>query len=289
MPLVFSAFCVGLLAGATPQVQTPEGAREASSEWCGSCHVTQWEQWRTSRHALAATNTLYAANHSQWPMKWCDECHLPQAREDEGVGCAACHIKDATVLTSRSASDAGRRAHAERREPALSTVQACAACHQFNMPDVRSTSRGTWAGEEGTLRFLSVPMQDTIEEWKRWGGSKSCQGCHLPEGSHAMTGAHDLPRLRRALEVKVERLDDARVQVSMIGQRAGHSVPTGDLFRAVRVEVFDAEGAMVARQRFTHFSRGADGRREDQAVPPPPPDGGNSTREFVFAAPGAAS
>ncbi|MDP2274389.1 MAG: hypothetical protein Q8N23_04825 [Archangium sp.] len=263
-----------LLLSAVPSIDTPSGPREASSNWCAPCHVMQHETWRASRHAVAATNRLYTTNHRQWPMRWCDECHQPLALE-EGVGCASCHVKERRILTSAPPTPRGLEAHAERHEPALSTEEACARCHQFNFP----------ISDAEPVKFSTLPMQNTVAEWRAWGASKPCQACHLNQGSHAMTGSHDLARLRKALTAQVTRRG-ADVELRLESHRAGHAVPTGDPFRALRLELFDAEDTLVLQRSFGHHARGADGGMEDQAVPPSL-DGGVPSRRFALTAPEA--
>ncbi|MFO0594694.1 MAG: multiheme c-type cytochrome [Myxococcaceae bacterium] len=267
-----------LLAG-VPAIDTPQGPRDATSAWCGSCHASQFEQWRSSMHAQAATNRWYAANHSQWPLKWCDECHLPLAKEEEGVGCASCHVSERTVLTTLTPTPKGLAAHVEKKSPALSTEAACERCHQFNMP------RGQGEPEQ----YTQIAFQNTIAEWKAWGSNRPCTACHFPKGNHASTGGHDLERLQRGLGVQVISLGRDEVEISVLGRKAGHAVPTGDAFRVVRVELYDAEGAMVGRERYGHFGPAVNGRPEDRTAPPPPTDGGTSARRFVVRAPLARS
>jgi hypothetical protein len=260
-----------LLLSALPMVSTPAGPHEASSAWCGTCHVEHFKQWRASRHGQAATNSLYVANHSQWPLKWCDECHLTLGREDEGVGCATCHLDQGVLLSTRPPTTAGQAAHRERQDQALAGVAACERCHQFNFPSLSEP-----------VRYSDKPMQNTVAEWRAWGGGRPCQSCHLRAGNHSMTGAHDEDRLRRALEASVTRVDADTVELKLEGRRAGHRIPTGDVFRTLRLEVFDETGVMVANQEFGHL-----GRTGDDTLPPPPLDGGVSQRSFRVNAPGA--
>ncbi|MFT3709996.1 MAG: hypothetical protein QM817_20380 [Archangium sp.] len=268
-----------VVLGGVPSVDTPEGPRDATSAWCGSCHVSQFEQWRTSMHAQAATNRWYVANRSQWPLKWCNECHLPLAREEEGVGCASCHVEKKVVLTTLAPTPKGLLAHAEKKSPPLATEAACEHCHQFNMP----------VGQGEPEKYTQLAFQNTIAEWKAWGASRPCTSCHLPKGDHSMTGSHDRERLERGLAVSVISKGKEEVEITLLGRKAGHAVPTGDAFRVVRVEIYDAGGMLVARERYGHFGRAPDGTLQDLVAPPPPTDGGSSTRSFVVRAPLARS
>ncbi len=269
------------MLAALPLVTTPQGPREATSAWCGSCHSQQHAQWATSRHALAATNRLYRVNHAEEPMAWCTQCHAPLGLEAEGVGCASCHVREGVILTSLVPGARGQAAHVEREERELKTVEACARCHQFNFP----------IGRVDPVKLSDFPMQNTLEEWRASGQSKPCQACHLPLGSHAMTGGHDGDRVRNALSVTAAWQSEREVRVTLRSRGVAQSLPTGDPFRALRVDLLDAKGAVVSTRTFGRtIARAAGGTwriTRDLTIPAPAP-GTQPERSFEFEAPPSA-
>jgi hypothetical protein len=130
----------------------------------------------------------------------------------EGMACEACHERlDAKV-----------------------TDAACERCHQFHAPEDR---------------YREVPMQDTFGEWRRAGGTKSCVGCHFPQGDHRSPGGHDLALVRSALGLKwVKRC------ATLEAREVGHAVPTGDPFHFLRL-VLCADAACTQRLEAKPLSR----------------------------------
>jgi hypothetical protein len=134
-------------------------------------------------------------------------------------------------------------------------------------------------------------MQDTAEEHARsTARDVPCQSCHMPvvdgpDGrhlSHAFAVLSDPALIRSAARVTAERLDGRRVRVTLAPANAGHSFPTGDLFRRLEVRAetagrrhANAEPVILAR-RFADRAREEDGRLTsqrvevgDDRVPPP--------------------
>ncbi len=246
--------------GPIPLDQRPDGgAGWMSAEDCGDCHTAELRQWTDSRHHRAFTNDLFQAGLIAEPQAFCVHCHAPTApqvaevlpnlpayaalsprsapgpglafapepRAAEGVGCAACHLRDGAVLSA--GPDAPAAPHPIRVEPRFGTAAACRGCHQFLAPDGPSTPRW-W-------------MQSTWAEWQisEPDGDPDCLDCHMKGGDHAMTGAHDADRLRGALEVR-----PAPGGLRLTARGVGHRLPTGDLFRAITVEIARGEAVPAA-------------------------------------------
>lgn len=225
-----------------------------SAEDCGDCHEAEAAEWTDSRHHRAWTNDLFQAGLIAEPSPFCVYCHAPaaiQAREvipnlpaydamsgrpksgpvpdlspeplaEEGVSCAVCHLRDGAVLAARPLPEGRAAPHPIRVVPELGGAEACKTCHDFAIPAA--------SGGPGPH-----PMQSTYAEWRavRPEGGESCVDCHMAPGQgHRMTGAHDLDKLRGALSV---RRDGAALVLEARG--LGHRLPTGDLFRAVTVEL----------------------------------------------------
>lgn len=221
-----------------------------SAEACADCHEREAEDWAGSRHRMAHSNAIYQAGLVDEPSAFCVNCHSPlpeqvdevmanldwylwrnprtrsgeaparrpEARADEGVTCAACHVRDGVILGTGEGLGAP---HAVRQVPELASPALCASCHEFRMP----------AFEAGGWHLTDQPMQATWSEWQAWGGEETCQDCHMPAGRHTFRGAHDVDFLRESLDIR-QRGDV--LELRSVG--VGHHLPTGDLFRNLTVE-----------------------------------------------------
>lgn len=210
---------------------------------CAACHAPVADSWRASAHGRAWTNDIFREGFAAEPRDWCIHCHaplqaqaeqvkpnvaafvargpygdgalpafLPQPLADQGVGCAACHVRDNGVLSPVGSP------HPGRAEPGLASGEVCRDCHQFNFHRA-----------DGTLS--ATAMQATWAEWEAWGGAETCVSCHMPGGDHHVRGTDDVGYLARSVEVSVSGRD---YTVTSVG--VGHSFPTGDLFRRLTLE-----------------------------------------------------
>lgn len=226
------------------------GARDAAApdpERCARCHASQAAAWRGSLHAISDTDPIYLSEHAGSARDgerdpWCATCHAP---EGAPIGCAACHVRDGQVV---SAHASGRAPHPTRVDPAQSDERACAGCHDFDFP-----------------HDPGIAMQDTLDEWRHSAPAargETCTDCHDP---HAAPGRRDPTLAAGALDVRAQAIrsgDGARL-VLTLRSRAGHAVPTGDLFRrlVVRARTAGLEREAILARRFAR--RG--GRRVELA------------------------
>ncbi len=237
-----TAAWVAMVIGGVPPVFTdflrPIAGAQASTD-CVACHRQEAADWETTRHKMAFTNSIFLQGLVAEPHARCVHCHAPMVEQPkevrqlvttraapagslahEGISCVTCHVLGSTEVDTRG-------------HPA--TVEAplgCATCHEFQAHEV----------SDGQTRIIDEPMQTTGSEWKRWGGAQTCEGCHMPGGSHAMKGAFDLPWLRGSVQVDVV----GRVAViRSIG--VGHAFPTGDVFRHLVLWADDIEVARFGK------------------------------------------
>jgi D-alanyl-D-alanine dipeptidase len=186
------------------------------TERCAECHPQAARAWEGSGHAASWSSPLFQAGLAVERRQFCVDCHAPAgaAARADGIGCASCHAAGAT--------------RAALRAPGF-----CRRCHEFATPE--------WS--DGQMRLTDLPMQSTFTEWeayRRAGGAGTCQSCHMPDGDHAMHGAHDLELLRRSIAVAVAPSADGRaVTFALSSAGVGHRFPTGDLFRSLTLEVRD--------------------------------------------------
>lgn len=222
-----------------------DSAHEASA--CARCHPAQAAAWRGSLHAISASDPIYRAEHEPRADPWCTGCHAP-AGEERGIDCAVCHGEPIAA-----AQVSGRARHPSRVDEAMGDERACARCHDFDFP-------------RGPRR----PMQDTLDEWRSSPASRerTCIDCHDP---HAAPGRRDEAQLARALDVRATAVRSgagARVTLTL-RSRAGHAVPTGDLFR--RLVVTATSGGISRSRVLTRRFDLRDGHRveaSDTRVPP---------------------
>ncbi len=265
-----------------PRVVLPIQIRSLSATSCRPCHEAQFLEWRGSRHSSAATNDLFRAAFRQDPQDWCKHCHTPlpeqfsalqsvsniepgrSALVDEGVNCAACHVRDGEILAARPASPAALRAHPLRVVPELSSSVFCGNCHQVN-----------WPLTFKPFHESKLPMQNTLVESLRVRHPvRSCQTCHMQNGSHRFPGGHDVEWLRQTLSARIWWESERVLRVLVRARGIGHKFPTGDPFRRLQADVCeDPECAKpLVSFSFGIFFQERNGRQvlvRDTAIPPP--------------------
>jgi hypothetical protein len=235
----------------------PEGLRAIDAASCGECHPRHYQEWQRSAHRSSFTNTLFREEFRHRESPFCARCHSPRRDENAGIDCAACHVRDGAVL---AVSVSGRAPHPSRARAELAGPHACARCHQFPF--------------EGQPELL---LQAAVDEWMQSDHrDESCQSCHMPArgGRHA----HDFPGgLDRELLDGVIRVDaqavGREVRFTLENIRAGHSVPTGDVFRRIVVRAWPlddrrAEVRTVLGRTYRFLRDGTRRPLADTRIPP---------------------
>lgn len=269
----------------------------AENDACASCHADIAEEWRGSLHQRAFSDPVFQQAYAIEPVAFCRSCHAPeadpkaepsQAAQAVGVGCTTCHVQGRDVVGSRENS---RAPHAVFADARLATTQACASCHQFDFPGEKS------------------PMQDTVREHASSSFAKTeCQGCHMPQvksrdaagtghRSHAFKVIGDAAILKQGAKISASRPSAQKVLVSIAPSGAGHSFPTGDMFRRLEVRAFalDASGKVIAKAEPVFLGRTFTDRSRDRELSfafhrteaadsrvPPPGAGGPLSVELRF-------
>jgi len=225
--------------GTAPDAYSPE-ARDLAPEACASCHVRQWKEWRSSRHARSLSPGLLGQltdEENPGFTQHCLTCHAPLSEQYQtvidgdftpahGVTCAGCHVRahryfgppksDRRLTASRFT---GGQHGGAVGPPAFRRSEFCAPCHQ-------SDSAG--------LAFDGKLLQNTHDEWASSPHSareEGCQSCHMPDGQHFMTGIHDQVTVSRALDLEVDwelspQTRELHATVRIHNRGAGHHVPT---------------------------------------------------------------
>lgn len=265
----------------------PDGLANLSAQGCEGCHYQAHDDWAESAHRVAFSSPSYRrAAEAAGDSPLCVNCHLPlenQQRElvveylggalssaetsanpswdatlaQEGVTCAACHVREGVVVGVNAISTAP---HPVRASEELTSSTLCASCHQLS-----------WPGAE-------TPFYDTYGEWERSAYAEAgvrCQDCHMPPAGGVVTagrsathadhrfnaaqgrGLSVLVRLQPESVVRGETLS-AEVRVQNTG--AGHAVPTGSPFVQLELvaQVIDREGELVGEPWTHRFGREVD-------------------------------
>lgn len=226
---------------------------------CERCHVDEARAWRASGHRTSFVDEVFQAEWRPSEQAACVRCHAPLADPDrpegiaaaDGVSCVACHVRDGAVRAGH-AVDAP---HAIVVDPTLRTSEACAGCHDF-----------TFAAVAPTIYSVDGMLQGTVHEWHEVEARGVCQDCHMRSAdgrvSHAFPGARDEDLLARALHVEAgaASVGDHTEVTLTVTSRAGHAVPTGDMFRRLEVEAWiEASPRTRARETWTRRFASIDG------------------------------
>lgn len=222
--------------GELPIFDTP------SAHACGRCHPRAFEQWSTSRHALAFGDgvELQTPDAATARAESCRTCHAPMSEQStqpdlrrEGVTCAACHRRDGAKLSRRPAAGDRATGLPVQVEADFGRAVQCLPCH--NLP-----IEGAVAGK---------PLLDTFREWAAspyLPARIPCQTCHFADADHRLRGAHDPEAVRSAVSLALTTIGETLV-ASVRNVGAGHAFPTTATPRVVlRLRQLDAEGAPVA-------------------------------------------
>ena len=238
----------------------PDGLANLSAQGCNACHYQSHDSWAQSTHATGHTTPAFTEALREVGTPACQVCHLPLSAQHveivafdaedvnrplheenpeyqaslhtEGVTCAACHVRNGTVVAAEPPT--GQAPHPVGWSPELRASSFCGTCHQL-----------TWPG-------ANQPLYDTFGEWQRSPqgvAGITCQDCHMGPGA---SGTHDgsnhvFDAARgRALSVLVDipatilvRGGDPLVgEIILQNTGAGHAWPTGSPFRGVRLDIF---------------------------------------------------
>lgn len=245
------------LAGCHDEVageRLQSAAPKASAVRCEGCHVREAAQWGGSRHHASFTNADFQRSFAREPEEFCRGCHAPATRdteadpaeaEERGVSCVDCHGDVSSVRTGPGPEV--KAPHALARVDDFGT-RACASCHEFAFP-------------EGTRQPSGAMMQTTMREHQASEhAGTDCAGCHLPRTTngvdHSLASTRSDAAWRAALSVVAASTSDG-VSFELTPHDVGHALPTGDLFRRLRLraELRDGVDTVASAQRYLgrHF------------------------------------
>ncbi|MEZ4323074.1 MAG: multiheme c-type cytochrome [Myxococcota bacterium] len=255
------------------------GLPSLSAETCRACHSELYDEWHTSVHAVAWIDRQFQSEITKSGNTWlCINCHTPlrvqqqvlavdlvegdverpvlvdnpaydAALRDEGITCAACHVRDGAI---HGPGLGGNPPHPVVADPDYRSGALCERCHQ---------ATATYPGKNFVCTF------DTGNEWRSGPydeEGRTCVDCHMPTvtrpaalggpertvarhwwrgaGIPKVEGRYPPPEANRfGLELAAVVRDGA-VEVTATNANAGHMLPTGDPERKVLVTtLFDGE------------------------------------------------
>jgi hypothetical protein len=240
--------------GTTGPIPSVRGVRSISgalaltdAKQCQACHREIFDEWASSRHALAWTNSIFATEYRSAPKPWCVNCHAPTdaqqaglARQDStlannGVDCASCHVRNGTLVNRVRAVHSP---HQTVVDATFGSPAFCADCHNFTFPVLSPAGIAT--------AMTPHPMQSTVDEFRRGKYGKEpdgCMTCHGSKSNHGWRGGHDEGMLNAAVTVAVCATKNiasaaAELRVVVANAAAGHNIPTGDLHRHFNLRVW---------------------------------------------------
>ena len=269
--------------------EVPEGISGIKAEDCGICHREIYKEWKSSMHAKAFVDPFFQAYWRRDKQIWiCLNCHTPLVNQQpeliieiprnrvekavkktnpnydpvfrqEGITCAACHVRDGVILGPYKDSEAP---HPTRYDPTFQTTKICYRCHQVP------------AGPFQFYRFGPCGTYPEYEGGHYYKAGYTCQTCHMPEVErpaaiggpvrkvrrHLWRGGHDPEQLKRAVTVSLAAdppamTPDTTVEFSLTltNSGAGHNLPTGDPDRYFTIEfqILDDEGKVLREKTHT--------------------------------------
>lgn len=255
--------------------EIPAGLANITAQGCNACHGAVHDGWASSAHAQAGQNPVFQeALQRAGQSTACVQCHRPLTAQHpklaagyiegdlsrpnlkantafdatlmaEGVGCAACHVRDGKVVSTRVITDAP---HPVAYSSALGSSAMCSTCHQLSYPGAEQ------------------PFYNTYGEWRATphaAAGMECQDCHMPKVAAASAATRFMGQadhrfsadLGRALTVLVDLKDDQvqrgtplDVSVRLQNTGAAHHVPTGSPYKtlAFTLELQTLDGQSLA-------------------------------------------
>jgi len=245
------------------RVPADYSALEASlrPESCGSCHKTQYADWKESLHSRAMGpgpwgQIVDMVSNSPDEALLCMTCHAPLSEQLpvlakvaangdttyeanphldkelqlKGIMCAACHVRQHQRFGPPKADGSNATKYppdmpnhgGANRTLYFERAEFCKDCHQFD--------------PENSLLVNGKPMQDTYREWQSSMWAKdgvACQDCHMSSRRHLWKGIHDKEWVKGGVQFKAQLQKPSpragktvTVTVEVVNSAVGHKFPT---------------------------------------------------------------
>ena len=255
------------------QPKTPNLAAGQKASDCGVCHTEIYAEWKQSTHAQAWTDVQFQAElHKDPEVGWmCLNCHTPLANQQaylvnttdsirnidrirnpafdpawqaEGVTCLSCHWTNEGIASAHKNVNAP---HPTVYSPELKRDSLCNECHQAvaRIEDnlVCHFNTGQEKLDAGVTESCQECHMPSVERVMALGGPVRTGGRHLWAGSGIPKGDESTHPGLDALDFKVTAQAQAApgeqvpVVITLVNERAGHMVPSGDPERTVVVRI----------------------------------------------------
>lgn len=253
---------------AVPHQEIPEGLLSIQSEYCGSCHNEHYKEWQLSTHAQAWTDQQFQAELKKESSPYlCINCHIPLQNQqeyivdglingdvfrpskklnsnfdrdlrEEGINCAACHVRDGYVIGSTGSL---RAPHKTKKDADFLSEKLCMGCHNASARVtaylVCSFETGDeWSayGDKTKKNCITCHMEDTEREVVKGYGVKKGHyhffpGSGIPKCDSVKPGMlNGLAFYPGNLATRIRKNDSLKFSLRIVNEFAGHKIPTGD-------------------------------------------------------------
>jgi nitrate/TMAO reductase-like tetraheme cytochrome c subunit len=239
------------MAWKDPQFQA-EIAKESSPYMCINCHTPLQNQQPEIVTGLIDGDVYQPVSHKN-PL-------FDQELQQEGINCAACHVRDGAVIATKVSNTAPHKS-VENKE--YLSEQLCISCHNATAVITPELVCSFETGDE----WIAGPYFTT----------KNCIDCHMPPTNRPLTkdsvakpgkmhffmgsgiAKHDTLNVERldGLEFCFDDVlpnypskDSLRLSIMVTNKFAGHKVPTGDPERFIltTLSIYDISAHKLVRQ-----------------------------------------
>jgi nitrate/TMAO reductase-like tetraheme cytochrome c subunit len=249
------------------QGEKPEGwsdlETDLSPESCGTCHPSQYADWKESWHAKAMGpgvigQLLDRDEPDDGYAEICQACHAPLTEQHPFVQSITYETKEdgkkKKIITGEVNPDFDESLRARGL--------TCAGCHVRNWKrhgppqsgDLEPVTTGPHGGfvpkaeyqdskfcyrchdfRPGKRSLNDKLIQETYQEWRRTKYAEQgvhCQDCHMPEGRHLFKGVHDADMVAKAftadfsLAAPKAETQTLSAKFKLTNTGAGHRFPT---------------------------------------------------------------
>lgn len=250
-----------------PFQEIPSGIVSLKAKDCGNCHVEIYKEWQTSLHSKAFNDPFFKAylkKDKNDPT--CSVCHTPLENQSpiilssesglyddlkttpnahydaelqqEGVTCAACHVRDGVIYGPYQKSTLNAP-HPVAYDEKFLQKSICLQCHEVPSKDFSLMNEG----------LCSTGHESNVGIWAEKG--YICQDCHMPEVTrplmagfperkgkkHLWPGGYSKAQLQKVFSFMAIK-EDERIKVTITNSGAGHKAPTGDTDRFIIMDFY---------------------------------------------------
>jgi len=251
----------------TAYQKVPENVPSLKAQDCGVCHLEIYQEWQQTLHASAYHDPYFQAYlKKDKGDPTCLVCHTPLENQtefilsakqgdfkqlstkanksfdpslrDEGVTCAACHVRDGIIYGPYPAEKLNAP-HPVAYDKKFTSKSICLQCHQVPAKSFSLLKEG----------ICSTGIEAQSGPWAK--AEYICQNCHMdevnrplmagfpsrPGRKHLWPGGYSKTQLQKVFEFKAVK-ENGRLYLSIKNAGAGHKVPTGDSDRFIQLKFF---------------------------------------------------